>query len=156
MPRGAKPGERRGGRAVGTKNRATIERAIIAERITNEAEMAGRKLGKEQLEEFMVLFAGLAASFQPQATDREAIKVWAGTSSEPMFEKYAKLSCACAEKLAEFQSPKMGRVQTVAPPPPPRQVQKRFSISVFEHGARVVPVSQQQITAAPPASTSKH
>lgn len=154
MPRGAKPGERRGGRAKNTPNKATVEKQIIAERVMAEAAMVGRKLGKEQLEEFMVLFAGLAATFQPETTDGKSVEVWAKSTKEPMFEKYAKLSCACAEKLAEYQSPKMGRVQTVAPPPPPRPVHKRFSISVFENGARMLSKSDHQV--APPASTAKH
>jgi hypothetical protein len=64
MPRGAKPGERRGGRAKGTVNRATAERALVAELIMNKASMAGRKLGKERLEEFMEMFGGLAGAFQ--------------------------------------------------------------------------------------------
>lgn len=154
MPRGAKKGERRGGRAKGTPNKATVEKAIIAERIVSEAQMSGKKLAKEQLGEFMELFAGLAASFQPPATDAVSIETWSKSSKEPLFEKYAKLSCACAEKLAEFQSPKFGRVQTVAPPPPPRPVEKRFSLSIFENGARTVPAAKQISTA--PASNAKH
>ena len=68
MPRGSKPGERRGGRQKGGKNRATLERAVVAERILKETQMTGRKLGKEVLEEFMNMFGGMAASFQPQPT----------------------------------------------------------------------------------------
>lgn len=155
MPRGAKPGERRGGKQKGTLNKATIEKAIIAERIVNEATMAGRKLGKEQVEEFMVLFAGLAASFQPTSTERTAIEAWAKTASEPLFEKYAKMSVACGVQLAEYQSPKMGRVQVPAPPPERGHGPKKreFSVSVFENGARQLPPPAK---IAPPASTAKH
>src|SRR5262249_43413537 len=66
MGRGAKPGERRGGRLKGSRNKATIERALIAERVANEAKMAGKKLAKEVLDQFMVLFAGMAAYYQPK------------------------------------------------------------------------------------------
>jgi hypothetical protein len=147
-------GKKTGGRSRGTPNKRTVEQAIVAERIVNEAQMAGKKLAKEQLGEFMELFAGLAASFQPPSTEKSAIEAWSATSQEPLFEKYAKLSCVCAEKLAEFQSPKYGRVQTVAPPPPPKAVHKRFSLSIFENGARVIPASHQ--LSAPPASKAKH
>jgi len=62
MPRGAKPGERRGGREKGQQNRTTIERAALAERIIEEAT---GKLARKLLEEFAPMFGGLASAFQP-------------------------------------------------------------------------------------------
>jgi hypothetical protein len=55
MPRGSRPGERRGGRAKGTPNRTTVERAAIAARIADEANMRGQKLGKEYLAKYAAL-----------------------------------------------------------------------------------------------------
>jgi hypothetical protein len=60
MPRGSSPGERRGGRAKGTPNRATVERAAIAARIADEAKMRGQKLGKEYLSKYVALFDEMA------------------------------------------------------------------------------------------------
>jgi len=54
--RGARKGERRGGRTKGTPNRVTIERAIVAERQLTAAKAAGRLLAKEVLAEFLTLF----------------------------------------------------------------------------------------------------
>lgn len=146
MPRG---GARKGAGAPRGKrgpNKATIERAALAERLLEQDATRHVKLGKESLAEFRDLFAGLAAGFQPEpaiagaALTRTDLTKWAGTSSEPMFEKYAKLACACAEKLAEYQSPKMGRVQVVAPPPDPTgPVRKRFSVGIFDGQGRPAP-----------------
>jgi hypothetical protein len=153
MPRGAKPGERRGGREKGVRNKATIEKAIVAERVVAEAQMHGKKLGKETMQEYMELFTGLAASFQPTSTDPASIEVWAKSTKEPFFEKYAKLACACAEKLAQYQSPKIAPVQVVAPPPEQgNTVRKKFTVSVFENGARA-PLKAIDVL---PASTAKH
>jgi hypothetical protein len=146
MPRGAKPGERRGGRAKGTVNRATVERALVAERIINEASMAGRKLGKERLEEFMEIFGGLAGAFQPQGTGPgekvtpQDLEAWAKSYKEPMFEKYAKLAFKAASDLADFQSPKFAPVHVAAPPPEKRaRIEKRFTLSIFDHKGRPAP-----------------
>src|ERR1700722_19027732 len=126
MPRGSKPGERRGGRAKGQPNKASIERAAIAERIIAEAEgKPGRKLGRELLEELALVFGGLASAFQPVATGPGGIltptdlESWAKSYKEPLFEKYAKLAAKCADAFADFQSPRLGRLQVAAPPPDP-------------------------------------
>jgi hypothetical protein len=149
MARGSKPGEgnRGGGRKKGQVNKATIEKAALAERIMQEAgPKPGRKLGKELLEEFATMFAGLAASFQPvpavsgaplSATDMEA---WAKSYKEPLFEKYAKLAAKCANDFADFQSPRMGTVQVPAPAPESRgQVKRKFTIAIFDNQGRPAP-----------------
>lgn len=42
---------------------ATIEKALIAARTVAEAKAVGKKLAKEVLEDFMLLFAGIAVDF---------------------------------------------------------------------------------------------
>jgi hypothetical protein len=70
----------------GQPNKVTIEKAIVAERIMQEATMSGRKLGKEMIEEFAVMFGGLAAAVQPVGTGPAGqvttldIDKWLGTS----------------------------------------------------------------------------
>jgi hypothetical protein len=156
MPRGSKPGERRGGRPKGGKNRATLERAVVAERIMNETQMAGRKLGKEVLEEFMILYSGLAGAFQPKsAADIEA---WSNSSKEAKFEKYSKLAMKAAHDLAEYQSPKLAAIHVAAPPPPAEGPRiRKFTLSIFDHQGRPAPrhitvkptvVSETRITAS--------
>jgi hypothetical protein len=144
MPRGARPGERRGGREKGTPNKATVERTALAERIVAEAKgKPGRKLGREMLEEFAVLFGGLAAMFQPVGTGPDGavtpqdLKLWAESYKEPLFEKYARLAVKCADAFADFQSPRLSRVQMAAPPPDPRgPIIKKFTFSIFDHEGR--------------------
>jgi hypothetical protein len=96
---GSKPGERRGGRQKGTRNKATIERTLIAERGTAEGKTAGQRLAKEVLEDFMHLFADMAAT-----ADRNTEK----------FEKWARLAIETAKALAPFQSPRFSAVMVGA------------------------------------------
>lgn len=159
MPRGAKPGERRGGKKKGQLNRATIERAALAERIMAEAAgRPGRKLGREIVEDFAIMFGGLASMFQPQPSVPGApltepdVEKWAKSYKEPLFEKYAKLAAKCASDFAEFQSPRMSRVQVAAPAPEVRgTIEKKFTLHIFDHNGRKAP---PHITVKPVSSVT--
>lgn len=125
MPRGGKqPGA---GRPPGRKNQATIEReraaaltlerdALIQELKAKEAaegvitaRTAGIKLAKEVLEDFMRLFAGQAARYQPlpQGMDPATLGV---TPDENKFKEWAVLAVDVAKDLAPYQSPKLSAV----------------------------------------------
>ena len=139
----------RAGRKTGGRNWTTIERAAIAERIVEQAAgQPGKKLGKEILEDFANIFGGLAAAFQPVGTgpggtlNEADLKAWAASYKEPLFEKYAKLAAKCASDFADFQSPRLSRVQTAAPPPDPKgKIIKRFTLRIFDHNGRPAPPS---------------
>lgn len=138
MPRGAAPGERRGGRIKGIPNKATIQKALIAERTVADARSAGRKLAKEVLDDFMHLFVGIAATYQPLPPGTEPRP--GATPDEPMFEKYARLAVETAKNLANYQSPTF-RAIVVAPPPEEKgEPVTRFTLTVFE-GSRALPAS---------------
>src|SRR6266487_3056016 len=62
MPRGASPGERRGGRAVGTPNKFGEQRAIAVER-------AGKRLPPANLLIIAENSMAMAAKFQPGPKD---------------------------------------------------------------------------------------
>lgn len=164
MSRGAKPGERRGGRTKGALNKETIARNEILERLVAEqakqaADTGGtrrRKLGKEVLAEFVEMFGGLAAAFQPTGTGlngaltAEDMEKWAKSYKEPLFEKYAKLAAKTADDVSAYESPKYGTVSVPAPPPPERgQTKKKFTIGIFDGQGRPAP---KQITVKPIAS----
>lgn len=158
MPRGAKPGQRRGGRGKGTPNKATIERAKLAERVLEQAAgKPGRKLGREILEEFAIMFGSLAAAFQPQPAipgaklAEQDMERWAKSYKEPLFEKYAKLAAKCANDFADFESPRLGRIQVAAPPPAHGPVKKRFSVGIFDGNGRPAP---KHITVKPNSSVT--
>lgn len=130
---GAKPGERRGGRAAGTPNKATIARERAAQAIADagkapivlapakvdpeQAAIAVRakksKLAIDVLEEFMRVFAGMAARQQPRY-DSDG-KLIAGNPGE--FERWARLTVVTADRLAPYQSPTFKALAVVAPPP---------------------------------------
>ena len=128
MPRGAKPGERRGGRGKGTLNKATLEslereriRSQIdvatagAERTITQAQAIGRKLAKDRLEELTEIFIGAAAYFQPRSS---AIGEANQNADWDKFEKWGRLAMDCASKLAPYQSPTFRAIMVSAPPPP--------------------------------------
>lgn len=123
MPRGAKPGQRFGGRAKGQKNRGTIEReriaAEVAARTMMDARTSGQKLAKEVLNDFMQLFGGMAAYHQPDAPGSSRINPHA---DETKFLRYAELAVFTARHLATFQSPTFKAIAITAPPPDPKLI----------------------------------
>lgn len=101
-------GKKTGGRSKGTPNKATIEKdriaAEIAARTVADAQVSGKKLAKEVLDEFMHLFAGMAAHHQPLPKGQ----INADPKRNPdraEFDKYAMLAVDCARRLAPYQSP---------------------------------------------------
>ena len=130
---GSAPGERRGGRPKGSRNKATLERleaervekqiqaevakraqnAESARRIAEEARAAGRKLANEVLDEFMQLFAGMAAYYQPHPTKKT------GHEDPAQFKEFARLTVETAKALAPFQSPTYKAIEVRAPAPEP-------------------------------------
>ncbi len=130
--KGARPGERRGGRHKGVPNRATIEKAKVAELALAEAKAQGRKLAKDVLEDFMHLFAGMAAHYQP-IPEGQAVPP-GRAPHEGKFGEYSRLAVDCAHKLAPYQSPTF-RAIVIAPPPEDRgEDRKRFTLTIFEGG----------------------
>lgn len=118
MPKGSniKKGMRPGGRQKNTPNKATTERAELARLQNEESRRRGIKLGKEVLEEFMLLFAGMAASHQP--LPRGVVRP-GHVEREEKFLTYARLTVETAKALAEYQSPKFRAIMVTAPPPEP-------------------------------------
>lgn len=108
--KGSAPGERRGGREAGVKNKATLEKELLAERIMAEqANKPGRKLAKEVLDDFMHLFMGLAAQHQP--LPQGVVDPSGAVRDEEKFVRYANMAGEFAGKLVKYQSPTMGMVK---------------------------------------------
>jgi hypothetical protein len=128
---GRRPGA---GRKRGSKSQATIERALLAERIKAEAEMRGERLAKEVLNDLMKLFVALTEVCQPdlQAPGFD-ISTWIDSAEAVHFEKWALLARDTARDLAKYQSPTF-RAVVIAPPPPTQgQVTKTFTLRVFDN-----------------------
>jgi hypothetical protein len=134
------------GRPRGSLNKETIEKAIIAERITAAVEMRGEKLAKEYLNEFLKVFAGMAAHFQPT---HPGMPVQNPNANEAKFEKWARLTIDTATQLAKYQSPQF-RAVMVAPAPETdgSTKRKRFSLTIFEGGKPVSTVEVEPKKAA--------
>jgi hypothetical protein len=85
-------GRKTGGRKLGSLNKATVQRALLAERAA--AEGAGKRLAKDVLQDFMELFVEAAAHFRERGDWRE-------------FERWALHTVDCAKSLAPYQSPRL-------------------------------------------------
>ncbi len=125
---GQRGGARPGAGAPRGMRKATIERmeqarlhelARNAELEVEKAKKARTKLGKEVIEEFMFLFAGMAAFYQP--TPPGASKNV--NESEGKFVQYATLAVDAAAELAKYQSPTFKAIAVSATPPPPPAAQ---------------------------------
>jgi len=116
MARGAKAGQRRGGRAKGTPNKPKGERAVIAlEQAESEVRvllLAGDRitaLGKDRLAELDEWAYGLAKKFAPQE-DANGKAYWENDGDEMRFLRFIAFSMKCALGRAQFESPKYSAV----------------------------------------------
>jgi hypothetical protein len=129
MPRGGLQNPP-GGRPLGSKNQATIEREeqarLVAERLAEvdrlraegasevvaAAKTAGVKLATEVLRDFMHLFSGLAAYYQPVQEGKEPKP--GRKPDETLFRVYAALAKDTAKDLAIYESPRLSAVMVGA------------------------------------------
>lgn len=129
------------GRKKGSLNKATVEQIEIAERNLRQAKESGRKLAKEVLEEFMHVFAGMAAAHQPLPPGAVAQSGY--TPDVEKFEAYSARAIECAKALAPYQSPTFRAVITSPPPHPTKAIVKKFTLNIFDNQGRPAP---RQIT----------
>jgi hypothetical protein len=133
MPRGARPGERRGGRVKGVPNRTTVEKleqARIAEQIAkavgaqNGASstaakkiLSSQKLAKDELAEVIPIIKSIVAHFQRQAmraTPEGGLEIVGDLGD---FKEWLKLFIDTSFKLADFQSPRFRAIVADVPAP---------------------------------------
>lgn len=151
MAKAAKSKTRHRGRIPGSKNKATIEKAIIAEQINDRAKMKnGNPLAKEVLEKFMMLFAGMASQEQallinpPEATaeDRNPRR-----GSIDQLERWAKNAIDTAAKLAPYQSPTFRAIITTPPPDPNAMLGPQIiDLKIFEGGLLIEHLTDEDET----------
>jgi len=130
-PKG-KPRGRSGGRPKGALAQETIIKGQSAERVLAAATSGGKKLATDVLEDFMNLFAGMAAFYQPMPD---------GTippnrrPDENKFEKYARLTIKVAGELAPYQSATFRAILAAAPAPKtqPGELKRVFTLQVFDN-----------------------
>jgi hypothetical protein len=113
MPRGAQPGERRGGRAKGTPNKTPLQKAeaLAAKAAKAEARTAVKvtvqplehKLAKEVLDWGMQYCVARAAFRRPALADEPPNQ----NEDEGQFLKWLALAAEFAKTLAPYQSPRL-------------------------------------------------
>lgn len=115
MP-GPPKGQRGGGRARGTPNKATIEKNLmIAQQLAVKAGEKKKPLAKEVLEDFMHLTAGMAAFYQPSHPDQLPNR----HANEDKFWQAALACKEFAKALAPYQSPTFKAIVGMPSMPPP-------------------------------------
>jgi len=131
MLTGGKRGRKRGtpktgGRKVGTPNKATIEKALIAERETLQARAEHRRLAKDVLDRLMGMFINMAELYEPQP----------GQKPDPQqalqFERWSMHAFHVASELASFQSPTYRAVMVAPSPETAVQRVTRFQFKIFD------------------------
>jgi hypothetical protein len=132
MPRGARPGERRGGRAKGTPNKATIEKLAIAERVRKRSRRARKKLAIEVLEEVMNMSYERAMYYAPA----EGSMAPNPNENREMCLKYIRLTIQAAKALLPYQRPKFRAIPVPVPAPAPEQDNEanktRLNLRIFD------------------------
>jgi hypothetical protein len=138
-------GRKTGGRRRGTPNKATIEKALIAARTVADARTAGKKLAKEVLEDFMLLFGGMAAHHQPTPPGAPNNP----NANEDKFLRYARFAIDCAGDLAPYQSPTFKAVAVVPQPPAPSPSElERGEITRLDDPVALARVYRRMVTAS--------
>jgi len=95
MPRGSKPGERRGGRKPGSRNKTTAQRAA---QIEKEIRESGQRLAIERLNDVAQEFFDLAEQYKPSTST---------TPDEHKYVQYLSKVASILADLAPYQSSKL-------------------------------------------------
>lgn len=137
MPR-AKKGQRFGGRTKGVPNKATILRQTKQAEVIAAIVDSGKPLAIEVLQKAMEFAEGAVAAFRP------TLQADAETGREPnpdgnveefgrWFDRWLKT----ATELASYQTAKIKAMDRPTAPPAPGDVNKRWTLRVFEGGRQI-------------------
>jgi hypothetical protein len=134
MPRGARPGERRGGRIKGVPNKATIATLNKREIIDQIAKQTGtsssvaaavlsnaagyRKLAVEELEDVLPIVKSVVAYHQVKVMRAGPTGALEITGKLDDFKEWLRLFIETCAKLAPYQSPTFKAIAVMDPPLP--------------------------------------
>lgn len=177
MPRGSKPGERRGGRKKGVTNRNVVERRLLIKNVTalmqeangvrrlngassdEEAraamqEIANAKakqvpLAKDALATFLGIFMSRAGYYNTKGINPDTKKDINPNANEDKFNFYAGKAVEVAKALAPYQSPTY-RAVIVTPPPATDSAPRRFTLSIHDASNGKTAFVQTNLPASPP------
>ena len=100
MPRGAKPGERRGGRAKGTPNKMTFMKTQMAMKAMAETDSSQLK-ATDMLNRVMAETYAMSREYGPQSKNYD----------DDLYAKYLQLTVITARALAPYQAPQLATVK---------------------------------------------
>lgn len=126
------------------------EEARRAAALIEQAHLAKRKLAREVLEEFMFLFAGMAAHHQPPPPGAVNLN-----ENEEAFRYYAGMAVDTAAALAQYQSPKFRAVVQMAPPTIPEAKTIEGKVTRLDDQITLAQVYRRLVTHSRTASRGK-
>jgi catalase (peroxidase I) len=101
MASGAKPGERRGGRAKGTPNKMTFMKTQMAMKAMAETDSSQQLKATDMLNRVMAEAYAMSREYGPQSNKYD----------DDLYKSYLKLTVYTAGKLAPYQSPQLSTVK---------------------------------------------
>jgi hypothetical protein len=119
---GAKPGERRGGRKIGTPNKpriAALEAELLARAPHPPAPTANAaipKQPKDNMAEFAALFCGLAAAYQPKGKDENGFPAWLSKDHQENFLVFSQRGMLYSQWAASYFDPTYKAIAVVVTP----------------------------------------
>jgi hypothetical protein len=151
-------GQRFGGRAKGTPNKATTAReeaarAQIAAAVRRSPAAVDPRDARQEFYKLASIAEGFAAKFRPRdiTQDQEGKLVIVGGDMKQFGEWFDRLKDVVF-KMAEYQLPRYKAIEIPAPPPDPNasleQPRKRFELRIFEGGRPITPMGNGKDTAA--------
>lgn len=108
------------GRTKGSRNETTIQREerirldVAAVKAVSALSTMTHKPGKQVMQEFMTVFAGMAAAYQPAPPGQPKKQ----HEDEAKFARYARLAIDCAMEVAQYEEPKLRAAFIQTPPEP--------------------------------------
>lgn len=136
-------GAKTGGRAKGTRNKATIERETKAlAELAAGAKAAERrgdtKLAISEMQKALVLAEGFAGKLKPEFTkDADGNIVVKDVGRFRLFGEWFDRWFNIQKELARYQSPQFRAVDAPTPPPDPGSNVKTITLRVFEGGRQI-------------------
>src|SRR6516164_10224676 len=118
MPRGAQPGQRRGGRVKGTPNKLPKGERALVKLDDAETEVRALKaeglpldtLGKDRLAELDAWAHAMAKQFAPKKNRKTGRMYWENDGDEARFVRFMKLCGEFSAARAAYESPRLSAI----------------------------------------------
>jgi len=141
MPKGGtRPGA---GRKAGGKNRATIEREILAAQQIDAARRGRRRLAVDEIEKALQIAEKFVSANEPELIkDTKGRVVQLKGGHIKLYGQWFDRWTCLLKELAKYQSPQIKAIEAPTPPPDLADSERkiRFRLRIFEGGRVVSPM----------------